>query len=223
MNFNVDAFKALRDGHGLQSPAIGKTTAMNGELSAADTALQGLKATGFDPARINQMETVLATGSDVGGSVSSHVSQQLQDMTGTMGMSGAVKDIQAVADAVPPSCLDMNAILGSVTGAMDNDLDAVAAKSGDLVTGIADFIAGTLDAAGLTALFDQVESAISAGIASLKSKMDSENSLIGELRAVHRQFADACALDRLVNDPCARALIDKTASPELKTALKLVS
>lgn len=126
--------------------------------------------------------------------------------------------VQNLLNSVPESCVDINAIAGTLSGVIDSAMTAVESAISTLSSLVSDVInqvSGSIDA--LNGLIDSAQGLID----SIESQILSEEAILSDsLASLDLQSFALGLLSTYVENPCAKSLLQTQVDPALLTIIE---
>ncbi|MBO9493851.1 hypothetical protein J7438_07095 [Thalassotalea sp. G20_0] len=214
MQFNIDVFKAVKAGASAVSPVPGIASTLAGDSGDVVTKLKALPIEGLSE-HITTIEQCQGTFTNF----SNHAQDQVDNAIQRSSIAQTAKQVESYVDQIPPSCLNTEAMMGSITGAVDSVMSAIGGVIGQMSSAITDFISGSMSESELVAMIGTLASELQASASVLADKIKAELEFIEEAFAALKNMSMVISIESMWNDPCGQAVMDKVLPDNIKEFL----
>lgn len=209
----------LQNGLGLNSPSLDLASGTLSTLDDASAAVDTLPiavppADGVTQALVDDTHAAIDGASSVVTDSRSQMQSSLDSVITTINSAGSVNRIEDI-----DGCDYLTNATGSLMGDADEFLTGITNNAQAQIDAIAQYLAGDITTAEITQMLTDLNAAYKPFEDSVKGILANELALANDMVKKIQSSSLSKTIELLWSDPCAKAVLDQTLSPEIKDIL----
>lgn len=219
---DADLFNLIFNGGAVNSAAPGRGASIYSTSVSlrAQLLTPSAKMDLVDEALRQSVASKLMSLADAGTAINEHAAVRVEKLFDDLAVAGAVRSIN-VALGEPDSCELVEQAAGIAGGAADALLDGAEGVLSSFSTAISGYTSGDSSLAQFIALLASLGAQASAVANDLLNEIDAELVRLEAMYQKHQALSRAFIAQQLAQDDCARAVLQRLGSPQLKAILDL--